>query len=69
VAVGTKHAPRFLMRADLVGLKHHAELADDEVEALVVEWQILCVRRLEGHAGGAEVLRRDFQHHRVYVGG
>ena len=51
VAVETKHAPRFLMRADLVGVRHHAELADDEVEALIVERQFLCVRRLEGHAG------------------
>jgi hypothetical protein len=37
VAVGTKHPPRLLMRADLVWLKHRAELADDEVEALIVE--------------------------------
>ncbi|MCA1603752.1 MAG: hypothetical protein LC776_19640 [Acidobacteria bacterium] len=56
MAIGTKHAPRFPMRADLVGVKHHAELADDEVEALVVEWQILCVRRLKGRRSAYSAL-------------
>ena len=69
MAVGTKHAARLLMRAHLVHVKHHAELADNQVEAFIVEWQILSVGSLEGHTFGAEVLRREFQHHGVQVSG
>ena len=35
----------------------------------MVEWQILCVRTLERHAVGAEVLRRYLQHQRIKVRG
>src|SRR5688500_15905313 len=44
VAAGTKHAPCFLICADLVREEHRAKLAHNEVEAVIVEWQILGVR-------------------------
>lgn len=68
VPIGAKHAPRFLVGAGFFREEHHPELADKEVEALIVEAQILCVLPLERHAVGAEPLRRRLQHHRVHVG-
>ena len=38
VAIGAKHAPCFLVGADFLRDEHQAELADDEIEALIIEW-------------------------------
>ena len=68
-ASGTKHAPTFLVRSDLVGEEHHPELAEDEVETSFAERQILCVRTLERHPLGAGALLGELEHRRVDVSG
>jgi hypothetical protein len=53
----------------LVGIEHDAELADDEVGALVVEGQGLRIGRLERDGfARRELPLRDLEHRRVEIG-
>ncbi len=64
-----KHAPHFAQRARLVGEEHHAELADDEVEARVREGELLGVGRSPADAPFARERARVVEHGCVQVGG
>src|SRR5439155_23047713 len=69
MAIGTKHATRFLVGADLVGKKHHSELTDNQVEASFGERQILCIRGLKRNILGAQRLRCELKHRGIDVRG
>src|SRR3974390_590729 len=46
MSVGLQDAPRLFKSLNLVGKEHHPELAGHSIEALIVEWQFLCVSHL-----------------------
>ena len=69
MAAAREDAVRFGMRAHPVGEEHRAELADDEVEARVLEGKLLRVGLPKAHRVRLDLLRRDVEHRLVEVGG
>ncbi len=68
MAAVAQHPARFGIPGDLVGKEHHAELADDEIEAGVLERKVERIGLPERDLGRAHLARSFVEHGLVEVG-